>query len=57
MAFPGVPLRHRLRALLAERPSFSLISCSALLFLFLLVLLFLDFSAASCEQFVFAALE
>ena len=38
----GIPLRHRLRALLAERSSFSLGSCSAfiiiVLFLFLLVL-------------------
>ena len=37
LAFPGVPFRHRLRALLAERSSFSAISCSALLIMFLLV--------------------
>ena len=48
--YPGVPLRHRLRALPAEQSSFSLISCSAILFCFCsFCQLSLDFSVASCK--------
>ena len=46
----GVPLGHRLRAVFAERSSFSLVSCSALLFCVCsFCKLFLDVSGASCK--------
>ena len=50
LASSGVPLRRRLRALLAERSKFYLISCSALYFcLCSFCQVFIDFSAASCK--------
>ena len=50
LASPGVPLRHRLRPLLAGRSRFSMVCCSALLYCFCsFCQLFLDSSAASCK--------
>lgn len=45
LIFPGIPIRHRLRALLAKLSSLSLISCSTNLYCWSFLQLFLHFSA------------